>query len=188
MAPEQLAEATLRVQTLQTWITGLAIVLGPLVGVVFTLWAQKRKERTDAMHRLFLDLMSERNAPFVSPAKAQALNRIDVVFSDCAMVRQRWHEYFQLLHGEPSQARVHKWLELLSAMATELGYKNLSQVDIDKFYLPQGHIDDAEFQRKVGKQWARVLENTEYFVVKAREDALAANAPAVAAKELPPNG
>lgn len=177
MSPEQLAEATLKVQTLQTWITGVAIVLGPLCGVAFTLWTQKRKERSDAKHRLFLDLMGERNAPFVSATKAQALNKIDVVFSDCAGVRQKWHEYFQLLHGDHTQARAHKWLELLSAMAASLGYQNLSQVDIDKFYLPQGHIDDAEFQRKVAQQWARVLENTEHFVVKARENEPHPNTP-----------
>lgn len=170
MTPDQIAAAALRVQEIQTWITGLAIFLGPLLGVLFTLWFQSRKERSDAKHQLFLALMAERKSPQVSPLLAQALNKIDVVFADSAAVKAKWHEYYAMLHQPGGEPRNHKWLELLTTMAHELGYKNLSQLDLDKFYLPQWHVDDAEFQRKVGLQWARVLESTEHFVVKSRAD------------------
>jgi hypothetical protein len=171
MTPDQVAAATLRIQEIQAWITGIAIVLGPLAGVVFTLWFQARKERNDAKHQLFLALMAERKSPFVSQQVAQALNKIDVVFADSAAVKARWHEYYALLHQSAGEPRTHKWIELLTTMAQELGYKQLAQLDLDKFYVPQGHVDDADFQRKVGQQWARVLQNTEHFVVKAREKA-----------------
>jgi hypothetical protein len=59
---------------------------------------------------------------------------------------------------------------MLAAMAQELKYQGLSQVDLDKFYIPQGHVDDAEFQRKMAALWQRVLENTERFVVVTRAD------------------
>ena len=55
-------------------------------------------------------------------------------------------------------------------MARELGYKGLTQLDLDKFYLPQGHVDDAEFRKNLGANLARVLQNTEHIVVKARKD------------------
>jgi hypothetical protein len=170
MTPDQIAAATLRVQEIQTWITGLAIVVGPLAGVLFALWFQSRKEKRDAKHHLFLALMAERKAPLVSPQTAQALNKIDVVFADSARVRTCWHEYYALLHQAPGELRTHKWLELLSIMAVELRYSHLSQIDLDKFYVPQGHIDDAAFQRKVGQQLARVLENTERVVLEARKE------------------
>ena len=169
MSPEQVAAATLRVMEVQTWITGFAIFLGPLAGVLFTLWLQDRKERRDAKLYLFLALMAERKAPIVTPQVAQALNKIDVVFFDAKHVKNTWHEYYALLHQAPGEPRVHKWLELLTAMAKDLGYAGLTQLDIDKFYTPQGHVDDAEFRRKMGQQLARVLENTEHVVVKARE-------------------
>ena len=169
MNAEQIAAATLRVQEIQTWITGLAIFLGPLAGVIFTLWFQARKEVKDAKHRLFLALLGERKAHLVSAQVAQELNKIDVVFSDAPRVRAVWHEYYALLHGQPGEPRAHKWLELLSSIAQELGYKGLTQLDLDKFYIPQGHVDDAEFRRKVATSLARVLENTEHVVVKARE-------------------
>ncbi len=169
MTPDQIAAATLRVQEIQAWITGLAIFLGPLAGVLFTLWVQSRKERTDAKHQLFLTLMAERKAPRVTSQVAQALNKIDVVFSDSPQVKAIWHQYYTLLHQPLGEPTTHKWLELLTVIAQDLGYSKLSHIDLDKFYFPQGHFDDAEFQRKVGQQWARVLENTEHFVVKARD-------------------
>lgn len=168
MTPDQIALAQLEIAKLQAWITALAIFLGPLAGVIFTFWFQSRKDKSAEKHRLFLTLMGERKAPAVSAQVAQALNKIDVVFSDCDKVKTLWHEYYALLHQPPGEPRVHKWLELLASMAAELHYSHLSQIDLDKFYIPQGHVDDAEFQRKVAGQWSRVLENTERFLVEPR--------------------
>lgn len=169
MTPDQIALVQLEISKLQTWITALAVFLGPLAGVLFTLWFQSRKERKDAKLQLFLILMAERKSPFVSAHAAQALNKIDVVFADCNEVKTLWHEYYALLHQPPGEPRVHKWMELLAAMAKEMRYSHLSQLDLDKFYIPQGHVDDAEFQRKVAQQWSRVLENTERFVVVPKD-------------------
>lgn len=170
MTPDQIAFAQLELAKLQLWITAFAIVLGPMLGVLFTLWFQTRKEKKDAKLHLFLTLMTERKSPFVSANVAQALNRIDVVFADSREVKTIWHEYYALLHQPPGEPRAHKWVELLAAMAKDMHYLDLSQLDLDKFYLPQGHVDDAEFQRKVSQQWFRVLENTEHFVVAPRDD------------------
>jgi len=46
MTPEQAAIQTLKLMEIQVWITGLAIFLGPLAGVLFTLWFQGRKEKS----------------------------------------------------------------------------------------------------------------------------------------------
>jgi len=169
MTPDQISLASLEVMKIQTWITGLAIFIGPLSGVIFTLWFQSRKERRDSKLQLFLTLMSERKS-IVSQQVAQALNKIDVVFSDSKEVKDLWHEYYALLHQPHGEPRMHKWLELLAAMAADLRYSRLSQIDLDKFYVPQGHVDDAEFQRHVAHQWSRVLENTERFVVVPKDD------------------
>ena len=169
MTTDQIAATTLRMQEIQIWITGLAIFLGPLAGVLFTLWFQARKEAKDAQVRLFLALLAERKAPLVSAQVAQELNKIDVVFSSSLKVRSVWHEYYALLHGAGGEPRAHKWLELLSAMGKQLGYKGLTQLDLDKFYLPQGHVDDAEFRKRLANNISRVLENTEHIVVQARK-------------------
>lgn len=169
MSPEQIALANLAVAKLQLWVTGLAIFLGPLAGVIFSLWVQSRKERRDAKLQLFLTLMAERKDPFISKPVSQALNKIEVVFYDNDKVKNLWRKYYALLSQPPGEERGHTWIELLAEMANDLNYSNLSQTDLDKFYVPQGHVDDLEFQRKVAQQWSRVLENTERFVVVSKD-------------------
>ena len=161
MTPDQIALATLRAQEFQAWLTGLAIFLGPFAGVLFTLWFQARKERRDAKLQLFLALMSERKGILVSKEVARALNQVDVVYSGNPKVKALWHKYYGLLSQQPGEDRAHTWLELLAAMAEDLHYRGLSQVDLDKLYIPQGHVDDVEHQRKVGKELLRVLEASE---------------------------
>lgn len=171
MTPDQIAVASLEVLKVQTWITGLAIFLGPLAGVLFTFWFQSRKDRDGQKHRLFLTLMGERKGLVISKSMAEALNSIDVVFADRPKIKALWHKYYGLLSLPPGEERVHTWLEILAAMAEDLRYSHISQTDLDKFYIPQGHVDDLEFQRKVSQQWSRVLENTERLALISKEDA-----------------
>ena len=168
MTPQELAESQLFIANLQVWVTGLAIFLGPLAGVIFTLWFQKRKEKRDAKQNLFIELMAERKSIKITPNTARVLNTIDVVFGDNEQVKSLWHKYYSLLSVPPSQERDHTWLELLTAMSKDLHYPKLSQIDLDKFYVPQGHVDDLEFQQRVSENWLRVLENTEKFLIEPR--------------------
>ncbi|PMZ90483.1 MULTISPECIES: DUF6680 family protein [unclassified Pseudomonas] len=169
MTPEALAQAQLNLAQWQLWVTAAAIFAGPLFGVVFTLWFQSRKDKIEARRKLFLTLVAERKGLLISQQVAQALNTIDVVYADSPNVKSLWHKYYALLSQPPSQERDHTWIELIGAMSQELSYTKFSQTDIDKFYIPQGHADDIEFQRKISQQWSRVLENTEHLNVVSRK-------------------
>lgn len=155
---------------LQITANFLAIVLGPVTAVCITLWIQSRKEKRTAKRQLFLALMAERKSYAIPPQVAQALNTIDVVFSDNKHIVGLWHKYYALLAQPSSQERDHTWLELLAAMAIDLGYPGLSQTDLDKFYMPQGQVDQFEFQREAGEHWLRVLKNTERFLVEPKNE------------------
>lgn len=170
MTPEQISIAQLNLAQWQLWVTSLAIFLGPLAGVIFTFWFQSRKDLAAEKHKLFLTLMGDRKALVISQQMAQALNTIDVVFSDNTIVMSLWHKYYALLSQPPGEERNHTWIELLTAMAADLRYSNLKQTDLDKFYIPQGHVDQLDFQRDVQAEWLRVLKNTERFVVEKRND------------------
>ncbi|MEO9101786.1 MAG: DUF6680 family protein [Burkholderiaceae bacterium] len=115
-----------------------------------------------------MTLITERNQILVSKESTRALNQIDVVYSDNPQVKALWHNYHRLLPRPRSQEHHHTWLELLAAMAADLKYTKLSQVDLDKFFLPQGHIDDEEQQRRIGKELLRVLESSERLAVVPR--------------------
>jgi hypothetical protein len=150
----------------------LAVIIGPIIAVLITLWYQKYKEKQNTKHRVFLTLMAHRKSSPPSFALVEVLNTLDVVFADRTEVIHLWHEYYDLLYTKPPNFQLmgHKYLELLSAIAVDLGYKNLQQTDIDKFYIPQGHVDLFEWRGNIQKELLRVLQNTASFVVTKKED------------------
>lgn len=171
MSPDQLALAQLELSKLQAWITALAIVLGPLAGVVFTLWFQKRKERRDAQHRLFFTLMAHRRSNPPTFDWANALNLIDVVFADNREVVGLWHQHYDLLCQDPVNWHLAdaKYLDLLAAIGRSLGYKDLSQTDISKFYSPRAHGNQAQLATETQTELLRVLKATERINVQPRD-------------------
>jgi hypothetical protein len=143
-----------------------AIIIGPIVAVVITLWWQDRKEKRAAKMRIFTTLMALRKSIPIRHEWVNSLNLIDVVFADCPEVVNRWQEYYSLLQRpQPSpqeqEGQLHKYVELMSAMADSLGFANLSQVAIEKFYVPQAHGMEAEMNAQILVESLRVLQNTE---------------------------
>lgn len=149
----------------------LAVIVGPISAVLITLWYQARKQKFDSKNRLFLTLMAHRKSFHLNPEGVNALNMISVVFADNPSVVALWNDFYNLLAGDlekNKQERDHKYLEMLSAMARVLGYKSLSQTDIDKFYYPKSFVDQLETNAKVQKEFLQVLENSARFVVDKR--------------------
>ena len=147
----------------------LGLIFGPVIAVCITLWWQDRKEKRDAKRNLFMTLMAQRKTTPPSYGWVQGLNLIDVVFAEDREVVRLWHELFQLFENrERTQTQDHKYIELLSAMASVLGYRQLQQTDIDKFYTPQTYVDALNAQNKAQAEWLRVLEKTEHFLAEPR--------------------
>lgn len=160
MTNEAMQIMQMQIAKMQLYITAIAIFIGPTVGVVLTFWIQKRKERNQEKHRLFVALMGNRKSYQIPEEIVKALNTIDIIFSDNNDVLRLWHHYYSLLSHAPSEERNHTWIELLAAMARALGYKKIKETDLDKFYVPQGHVDQLEFQKDVQNELLRVLKNT----------------------------
>lgn len=148
----------------------LAVFIGPIAAVFITLWSQSRKDKKTAKRQLFTTLMAQRKSLLISQEVAGALNTIDVIFADNPTVVALWHKYYTLLSQPPGEERQHTWLELLAAMAADLEYSQLKQTDLDKFYIPQGHVDRLDFEREASAEWLRVLKNTHRFLVEKRTD------------------
>lgn len=102
----------------------------------------KHKAKSD----LFLTLFSLRGNPtayiFVS-----SLNQIDIVFQDEPKVLSAWSKLYDSLNQPNLVNPIETWsllrTELLSEMATSLGYQKLKQTDIQKNYSPQAHADES---------------------------------------------
>ena len=130
-------------------ITALAILLSPVIAVVVTLWHQGRKERRASKLWVFNTLIGTRHSP-LSDQNLRALNLIDVVFHDEAEVRRLWREYFEMLSNvgfnNPAgfATRQKKNLEMLTAMAATLGYKEtITHLDVDRVYYPVALAEQA---------------------------------------------
>ena len=141
----------------------IAVVSGPVIAVIITLMYHSRKQKQDAKERLFTILMAHRKSSPPTIAWVESLNLIDVVFAKHPKIVNLWHQYYDSLHGSSKDYAKsnHQYLELLSSIATCLGYKNLQQTDIDKFYSPVAHGDQAILTTKIQKELLRVLENTQ---------------------------
>jgi hypothetical protein len=59
----------------------------------------------------------------------------------------------------------HKYLELMSEMARDHGFARLQQKEIDKFYIPQAHADDANLNAAVRLESLRALQGSARSVV-----------------------
>ena len=82
--------------------------------------------------------MANRKTTTILKEKVDALNLIDVVFQDDKKVRQAWKDYHNSLNSlSPDFPNNNSFaLDLLSEMALSLGYKELKQTEIDRFYEP----------------------------------------------------
>lgn len=157
---------------LQT-INTIGLFTSPVIAVIVTLAWQHFKERREKTRQrkdqLFLSMMAHRRLQPPSQVWVDSLNLIDVVFANCEGVLKHWHEYYDLLcspnYRDEAGKRAHKHLELLSAMAVELGYKSLSQIDIDKFYSPIAHGNEAELNWRLRTELLRVLQGAQSLVL-----------------------
>ena len=172
MIPEHIALAQIEIAKLQLWVTSLAIFLGPLSGVIFTIWFQRRKDRKDQKQRLFVALMAHRKSSPPAFDLVNGLNLIDIVFSQHRQVVELWHQYYDLLCHDPVNWPLAeaKYLDLLYQMAKVLGHKNLAQTDISRFYSPIAHTNQAHLSISTQIELLRVLQNTASLSASPKSD------------------
>ena len=141
----------------------LATFLGPITAVLITLWHQNKKEQYEAKRRLFVSLMAHRKTIPIPFEWVQGLNLIDTVYARHPKVIAAWHELYDYFHvrpldeGQIASKRTH----LLSEMAKTLGYKELQQIDIDRFYMPEAHGYQTALTYKIQQELLRVLEGSD---------------------------
>ena len=162
MAPTDISIAQLVLAKWQLWVTGLAIFLGPLAGVIFTLWFQARKEKNDAKNRLFITLMAHRKSNPPTYDLVSGLNLIDAVFAKHPKIVELWHQYYDLLSQPTTNWHLSeaKYLDLLSEMAKVMGYNELSQTSIARFYSPNAHVNQNQMNFDIQTELLRVLKSS----------------------------
>ncbi len=133
-----------------------ATIAGPVIAVQTQKWIERASARRIAQRQIFHDLMATRAHPArVSPKHVEALNRIDLEFSNSSNRKQRevlnrWRIYADHLNidaeGATEGAQT-QWimkaddlfLDLLEALTSALGYK-FDRVQLKRgIYYPKAH-------------------------------------------------
>ena len=137
----------------------IAVAIIPIIVWVLGIKYQDRKAKKDAQLRVFLTLMANRKSNPITKEGVDALNIIDVVFKDNKKVRHAWREYLDSLNEKSPQFESSNSfrLDLLSEMAMALGYKNLKQTEIDRFYSPKYFGSQMSRQEIIFQENLRVL-------------------------------
>ena len=137
----------------------LAVAIIPIIVWILGIKYQDRKAKREAQLKVFLTLMVDRKSNPITKEWVDALNTIDVVFQDNNKVRHAWREYLDSLNEKsPHFDNSNSFrLDLLSEMAMALGYKNLKQTEIDRFYSPKYFGSQMSRQEILFQENLRVL-------------------------------
>lgn len=127
--------------------TTIAVALiSPIVAVILTIWYQAREAKYRAKLNIFMDLVSFRHHVPVPWQFFVALNRIDVVFHKQEAICHLYHEYYDLtlrdLTGVDGVLLNEKKVALITEMARHLGYNQIDQIYLQRYYQPKGGYDD----------------------------------------------
>jgi len=154
-------------------ITIVALVTGPVLAVLISLWAQKRSAIRGQRLWVFQTLMACRMDAF-NPERIKALGMIDVIFHNAGEVRARWKEYYEAL-GDPAHSGStledaiywrKKQNNMLAAMAQNLGFgKNIGMEEIERAYAPKQFSINAQTSAEMQAELLRVLKASKSFGV-----------------------
>lgn len=137
----------------------ISVAIIPIIVWFIGVKYQDRKTKKDAQLELFLTLMANRQKNPISQEWVDALNSIDVVFQENQKVRLAWRDYLDSLNQKSAHfdnQNSYK-LDLLSEMAEALGYKQLKQTEIDRFYSPMYFNSQLSRQDILLNEQIRVL-------------------------------
>ena len=112
-----------------------------------------------------MKLIANRKAFPIRTEYVDALNKIDVIFQDNTKVRDAWKIYFDSLHPQsPKNANAPTYqIELLSEIAKDLNYKNLTPSELVNFYSPQQFENELYINAQIQNELLRVLTKSQSF-------------------------
>ena len=161
--------------TINDYLTLAALIIIPIVAVVIAQWLQNRSEkRKDKMH-IFKTLMTSRIYGW-TPDSVNALNIIDIVYSDDKKVRAAWKDLNDKYRvTNPDQQHLKKienaQYKLLEAMANSLGYKDkITWETIQNPYMPVGMAQQIEAQKNMQQAYYSAINGVNNFVQNQKQN------------------
>ncbi|MGE0622003.1 MAG: DUF6680 family protein [Pseudomonadales bacterium] len=172
--------------TATSWLTIIAIVIGPIAAVQIEKYLEARREKTRRRMDVFRTLMLSR-ATTLAPDNVAALNSIDLIFEGTKYkpVRDKWRTLLSHFEDTPSdvnhpnfQQAMIVWTnrtndltgQLLQEMGNKLGY-DFGDVDIKKaIYYPRAFGDQEAENRLIRAGAVRILTGQQQLQVRTIVD------------------
>ncbi len=131
----------------------IALIAVPIIAVVVGQALQNRAAKRKDKMAIFQCLMTHRATGWAHQDTVNALNTIDIVFSDDETVRKCWADLLSKYKPNYSTQEINTaQCKLLEAMAKALGYeKKITWETIQNPYLPEGLIQRMENSAKFEK-------------------------------------
>ena len=132
-------------------INVIAIIAIPIVAVFVGQFLQNKAEKRKDKMQIFQCLMTKRITGWAGLDAVNALNSIDIVFSDCEAVRKQWAVLLsKYRHDITAQEQYREQCKLLELMANDLGYKDKITWDIiQNPYYPEGLAKQIEINSQI---------------------------------------
>jgi len=132
-------------------INVIAIIAIPIVAVFVGQFLQNKAEKRKDKMQIFQCLMTKRIIGWAGLDAVNALNSIDIVFSDCEAVRKQWAVLLsKYRHDITAQEQYREQCKLLELMANDLGYKDKITWDIiQNPYYPEGLAKQIEINSQI---------------------------------------
>lgn len=161
--------------TINDFLTLAALIIIPIVAVVIAQWLQNRSEKRKDKMQIFKTLMTSRIYGW-TPDSVNALNIIDIVFSDDKKVRAAWKDLNDKYRvTNPDQQHLKKienaQYKLLEAMANSLGYKEkITWETIQNPYMPVGMKQQIETQKIMQQTYFNVINSVNQYVQNQKQN------------------
>jgi hypothetical protein len=145
------------------WITVAAIILGPILALLAQRGLDWLREKDARRRKLYFTLMSTR-AVFASNEHVQALNSIDVVFTNDRNIRELWKKCLDHLATDENapgwnEALLDLRADLYQAIGNKLGYRYTTDYIKRGLYFPKYHDAVLQNQNKVLQGFAKAVED-----------------------------
>ena len=161
--------------TINDYLTLAALIIIPIVAVVIAQWLQNRSEKRKDKMQIFKTLMTSRIYGW-TPDSVNALNIIDIVYSDDNKVRAAWKDLNDKYRvTNPDQQHLKKienaQYKLLEAMANSLGYKDkITWETIQNPYMPVGMAQQIEAQKNMQQAYYSAINGVNIFVQNQKQN------------------
>lgn len=161
--------------SINDFLTLAALIVIPIVAVVIAQWLQNRSEKRKDKMQIFKTLMTSRIYRW-TPDSVNALNIIDIVFSDDEKVRAAWKDLNDKYRvTNPDQQHLKKienaQYKLLEAMANSLGYKDkITWETIQNPYMPVGMKQQIETQKIMQQAYFNAMNSVSQYVQNQKQN------------------